>query len=137
MFNSRMFTVIWAAAGITGIFTVLRQGLYDPLRGVMLIMAGFITFSAVVPLSLGIGKRYPQKYVKAIQWVISLLWMGLGCTMVAYFFVERKMPYHQPDNYTGGAFAVLGLVLLTAAPTMTIYVQRNRRRSEEKRPSCK
>ena len=41
MFNSRMFTVIWAAAGITGIFTVLRQGLYDPLRGVMLIMAGF------------------------------------------------------------------------------------------------
>ena len=91
MFNSRMFTVIWAAAGITGIFTVLRQGLYDPL----------------------------------------------GCTMVAYFFVERKMPYHQPDNYTGGAFAVLGLVLLTAAPTMTIYVQRNRRRSEENRPSCK
>ena len=100
----------------------------------MLIMAGFITLSAVVPLSLGIGKRYPQKYVKAIQWVISLLWMGLGVLMVAYFFVERKMPYHQPDNYTGGAFAVLGLVLLTAAPTMTIYVQK--KQTQERRETA-
>lgn len=90
MFNSRMFTVIWAAAGITGIFTVLRQGLYDPLRGVMLIMAGFITLSAVVPLSLGIGKRYPQKYVKAIQWVISLLWMGWGAPWLPTFLWNGK-----------------------------------------------
>lgn len=101
---------------------VLKEGLYDPLRWVVLLLAVFLVLTALVPMIPRAIQSFPERFVPAVQWITCVLWMGLGFTMVAYFFVERQMPYHVEDNFSGFIFAVFGLILVVLAPIFTLYI---------------
>ena len=91
MRNNMTFSVLWVSAGMAGIWVVLKEGLYDPLRWVVLLLAVFLVLTALVPMIPRAIQSFPERFVPAVQWITCVLWMGLGFTMVAYFFVERRM----------------------------------------------
>ena len=122
MRNNMTFSVLWVSAGMAGIWVVLKEGLYDPLRWVVLLLAVFLDLTALVPMIPRAIQSFPECFVPAVQWITCVLWMGLGFTMVAYFFVERQMPYHVEDNFSGFIFAVFGLILVVLAPIFTLYI---------------
>ena len=122
MRNNMTFSVLWVSAGMAGIWVVLKEGLYDPLRWVVLLLAVFLVLTALVPMIPRAIQSFPERSVPAVQWITCVLWIKQRITMVAYFFVERQMPYHVEDNFSGFIFAVFGLILVVLAPIFTLYI---------------